>query len=152
MKRESGGSYGPPVFLPVRQLYGVSCGSAQETAPAVPATISTPIPAGEIKGFNAISEARLHEHLTYIASDKLAGRLSLRPGDDSAIEWVANEFDKAGLTPAVTNPDGKESFLQAVPLIEYKPDRAALKLTLKRGAEATVFNSPDVLWGVQGRY
>ena len=130
-------------FLAGSSIAWSVCVLAQEALPASPA----PIPASEMNGFDAISEARLHEHLNYIASDKLAGRLSLRPGDDSAIEWVASEFDKAGLTPAVTDPDGKESFLQAVPLIEYKPDRAALKLILTRGAEVMAFKAPDVFGG-----
>jgi hypothetical protein len=103
------------------------------------------IPAKEMKGFSAISEADLHTNLTYIASDKLAGRLSLRPEDDAAIEWVAEQFDKAGLTPAAMAPDGKASYLQAVPLVEYKPDRAALRVTLMRGRAATVFQAPQVV-------
>jgi hypothetical protein len=103
------------------------------------------IPAKELKGFSAISEVNLHKNLSYIASDKLAGRLSLRPGDDAAIEWVADQFEKAGLTPAVTAPDGKASYLQAVPLVEYKPDRAALRVTLTRGGAATVFQAPQVV-------
>jgi acetylornithine deacetylase/succinyl-diaminopimelate desuccinylase-like protein len=103
------------------------------------------IPAKEMKGFSAISEANLHKNLSYIASDKLAGRLSLRPGDDAAIEWVADQFEKAGLTPAAVAPDGKASYLQAVPLVEYKPDRAALRVTLTRGGAATVFQAPQVV-------
>jgi hypothetical protein len=103
------------------------------------------IPANERKGFDAISETRLRTNLTYIASDKLAGRLSLRPGDDKAIEWVAEQFEKAGLTPAATAPDGKASYLQAVPLVEYKPDRAALQVTLTRGGAATSFKAPQVV-------
>ena len=121
---------------------GIVYGLAQQNAPALP-----PIPAAERKGFDAISESSLRTHLTYIASDKLAGRLSLRPGDDRAIEWVADEFDKAGLTPAAVTSDGKETFLQAVPLVEYKPDRAALKLTLMRGAEPEIFKAPQVVGG-----
>jgi hypothetical protein len=105
------------------------------------------VPAKEMKGFDAISEARLRTNLTYIASDKLAGRMSLRPGDDAAIEWVADQFEKAGLTPAVVAPDGKASYLQAVPLVEYKPDRAALKVTLTRAGEATAFKVPQVVGG-----
>jgi hypothetical protein len=107
----------------------------------------TAVPAVERKGFDAIRESDLRTHLSYIASDKLAGRLSLRPGDDAAVEWIASEFDKAGLTPAVTTPEGKESFLQPVPLVEYKPDRAALRLTLTRGGTATVFQVPQVIGG-----
>ena len=67
-----------PLFL---SMYGLSQQS--------PTSTKTPIPVNERKGFDAISEAMLRAHLTYIASDKLAGRLSLRPGDDLAVEWVA---------------------------------------------------------------
>lgn len=107
--------------------------------------VAAGIPAKEMKGFSAISEADLHRNLSYIASDKLAGRLSLRPGDDAAIEWVADQFEKAGLTPAAVAPDGKASYLQAVPLVEYKPDRSALRVTLMRGGAATVFQAPQVV-------
>ena len=125
-------------FFQVLVLTG-ACASAigQDATPAIPVK--------EMKGFSAISEANLHANLSYIASDKLAGRLSLRPGDDAAIEWVADAFDKAGLTPAAMAPDGKASYLQAVPLVEYKPDRAALRVTLTRGGAATVFQAPQVV-------
>ena len=58
--------------------------------------------------------------------------MSLQPGDDAAAEWVASEFAKAGLQPAATDASGKPSFLQPVPLIEYKPDPSATTLSLSR--------------------
>jgi hypothetical protein len=88
-------------------------------------------------GFNAIRESDLRSNLTFIAGDGLAGRMSLQPGDDAAAEWVVSEFAKAGLQPAAFDASGKPSFLQAVPLIEYKPDPSAtiLSLTRKDGAQ-----------------
>ena len=83
-------------------------------------------------GFNAIREGDLRANLTFIAGDGLEGRMSLQPGDDAAAEWVASEFAKAGLQPVATDASGKPSFLQPVPLIEYKPDIAATLLTLSR--------------------
>jgi hypothetical protein len=83
-------------------------------------------------GFNAIREGDLRSNLTFIAGDGLAGRMSLQPGDDAAAEWVVSEFAKAGLQPAATDASGKPSFLQAVPLIEYKPDPSATTLNLTR--------------------
>ena len=83
-------------------------------------------------GFNAISESDLRSNLTFIAGDGLAGRMSLQPGDDAAAEWVVSEFIKAGLRPAATDASGKPSFLQPVPLIEYKPDPTATSLSLSR--------------------
>src|SRR5246127_1030964 len=83
-------------------------------------------------GFNAIRESDLRSNLTFIAGDGLAGRMSLQPGDDAAAEWAVSEFAKAGLQPAATDASGKPSFLQAVPLIEYKPDTSATTLSLSR--------------------
>jgi hypothetical protein len=83
-------------------------------------------------GFNAIRESDLRSNLTFIAGDGTAGRMSLQPGDDAAAEWVVSEFAKAGLQPAATDAAGKPSFLQAMSLIEYKPDPSATSLTLSR--------------------
>ena len=83
-------------------------------------------------GFNAIRESDLRANLTFVAGDGLAGRMSLQPGDDAATEWVVSEFTKAGLQPAATDASGQPSFLQAVPLIEYKPDPSATLLSLSR--------------------
>ena len=74
------------------------------------------VPARERVGFEAIRETDLRANLGFLSSDGMGGRLSLQPGDDAAIAWVASEFAKAGLTPAVTDEAGKPSFLQAVPL------------------------------------
>jgi len=87
-------------------------------------------------GFDAIRESDLRSNLTFIAGNGLAGRMSLQPGDDAAAEWVVSEFAKAGLQPAATNASGKPSFLQAVSLIEYKPDPSATSLRLSRNGVA----------------
>jgi hypothetical protein len=91
-----------------------------------------PVPARVQAGFQAIRESDLRSNLTFIAGDGLAGRMSLQPGDDAAAEWVVSEFAKAGLQPAATDASGKPSFLQAMSLIEYKPDPSATSLSLLR--------------------
>jgi hypothetical protein len=97
------------------------------------------------KGFNAIEERDLRSNLTFIAGDGLEGRMSLQPGDDAAAEWVASEFAKAGLESAATDASGKPSFLQAVPLIEYKPDPSATTLSLTRQSGAQLeWHAPEV--------
>ena len=78
-------------------------------------------PAPEI-GFQRIREAELRADLTFLASDALRGRMSLDPGDQVAVEWLAAEFAKAGLTPLIA---GAQGYLQPVPLIEYRPNLAA---------------------------
>ena len=87
-------------------------------------------------GFNAIREDDLRANLTFIAGDGLEGRMSLRPGDDAAAEWVASEFAKAGLRPVATDASGRASFLEPVPLIEYTPDPSATLLSLSRNSGA----------------
>jgi Peptidase family M28/PA domain len=80
-------------------------------------------------GFDSIREESLRADLTFLASDALQGRMSLQNGDEAAIAWIASEFAKAGLKPA-----NGDSYLQAVPLVEYRPDRTRTYVALKRGA------------------
>src|SRR5260370_28814007 len=105
------------------------------------------VPARERAGFEAIREVDLRADLDFLTSDALAGRMSLQPGDDAAAAWVASEFAKAGLVPAARDAAGKPSYLQAMYLIEYKPDRAATTATLKRGGGEAVWHAPQVAGG-----
>ena len=105
----------------------------------------SPVAARLQTGFDAIRESDLRSNLTFIAGDGLEGRMSLQPGDDATAEWVASEFAKAGLQPAAADASGKPSFLQPVPLIEYKPDPSATTLSLSRkGAAPQQWHAPQV--------
>jgi len=77
-------------------------------------------------GVDSIKASDLRADLTFLASDALEGRMSLERGSEVAIQWIAAEFAKAGLKPLV---DG--SYLQPVPLVEYRGDRQLSSLTLK---------------------
>src|SRR5579883_1465441 len=89
-------------------------------------------------GLNTIKAASLQADLTFLASDALEGRMSLQRGSEVAIQWIAGEFAKSGLKPAAG-----DSFLQPVPLVEYKMDRGASLLKIRvRGNEQT-FHAPD---------
>ncbi len=103
--------------------------------------LSTPIqaqaPSRVSAGFKTIQENALRADLTFLASDSLEGRLSLQTGDDVAIQWIASEFAKAGLKPAANG-----SFLQPVPLIEYRVDRAASYVALERSGKETKWKFP----------
>jgi hypothetical protein len=89
-------------------------------------------------GFDAIREAPLRADLTFLASDALQGRMSLQPGDDAAIQWIAAEFTKAGLKPGASN-----GYLQPVELIEYRPDRARSYLELKAQGSINQWTFPE---------
>jgi Peptidase family M28/PA domain len=116
------------------------------SALAVPLTLASlcaqQVPGNLATGYHAISETDLRANLGFIASDALEGRMSLQPGDNAAAQWVASEFAKSGLKgPA----DG--SYLQSVPLIEYRPDRAQSYLALRRGSSAPRWKFPDAYGG-----
>lgn len=114
--------------------------SSAVAAPAPVATTQKP-------GFDRIREADLRADLGFLAGDGLQGRMSLQPGDEAAIEWVAAEFAKAGLQPAATDASGKPSFRQAVPLIEYRPNTAANSISLKSGTMTLNWKFPDFTGG-----
>lgn len=99
---------------------------------------SPPVPEPTAAGFRSIQESDLKASLAFLSSDALQGRMSLQPGDDVAIQWVVSEFTKAGLRPAA---DG--SFLQAVPLVEFRNDRTQSYVALKRGATEKQWKFPD---------
>src|SRR5579859_3434381 len=100
------------------------------------------VPAAVATGFNTIQEETLRANLTFLASDALQGRMSLQPGDDVAIQWIASEFAKAGLQPG-----GNGSYFQAVPLIEYRADRTQNFVALQRGGSEKQWKFPEVLGG-----
>jgi Peptidase family M28/PA domain len=101
-----------------------------------------PVPRPLAPGYQTIREETLRADLTFLASDALAGRMSLETGDETAIQWIASEFAKAGLAPAATG-----SYLQPVPLIEYRPDRAQNFVALTRAGKETQWKFPEVLGG-----
>ncbi|HEY0194776.1 MAG TPA: M20/M25/M40 family metallo-hydrolase [Kofleriaceae bacterium] len=91
-----------------------------------------------------LREAQLHADIGFLASDELRGRLSLQPGDDVAASWLAWQFALAGLEPVATDAQGQPSFLQAVPIVEYRGDAQATELTLHRGGKQTAWHTPDI--------
>ena len=97
-----------------------------------------PVPASVATGFNTIREDTLRADLTFVASDALEGRMSLQNGDEVAIQWIASEFAKAGLQPVAQG-----SYLQPVPLIEYRSDREHSYVALARGGSEKQWKFPD---------
>ena len=99
-------------------------------------------PVNEQAGFRTLKAETLKRDLSYIASDKLAGRMSLTPGDELAMQWIEEQFRAVGLKPVGVDVVGKASYRQPFELIEYRPDRAATTITLTQKGTATVFRAP----------
>jgi hypothetical protein len=89
-------------------------------------------------GFDSIQASKLRADLTFLSSDALEGRMSLERGSEVAIQWIAAEFAKAGLKPVVG-----DTFLQPVPLVEYKMDREQTVLKLRINGVDQSFHAPD---------
>ena len=66
--------------------------------------------------------------------------MSLDRGSEVAIQWIASEFAKAGLKPLAGN-----TYLQPVPLVEYKMDRAKTTLALRAAGSTKEFKAPDLI-------
>ncbi len=101
------------------------------------------VPAELRPGFDSITVEELRADLGYVASDRMAGRMSLSPGDEMAIGWVVDQFRKAGLTPGARDAEGKATWLQTVPLIEYRANRAAMSVSMSRAGKTTVWHAPE---------
>lgn len=76
-------------------------------------------------GATRVSPARIREHMEYLASDRLEGRLTGSPGYALAAKYVASQFGAAGL-----EPDGAEQWFTPVLLHagEVRADRTSLTL------------------------
>jgi len=92
----------------------------------LPFALLAQAPPRQAPGVDSIKASDLRADLTFLASDALEGRMSLERGSEVVIQWIAAEFGKAGLKPLVD-----DSYLQPVPLVEYRADRQLSALILK---------------------
>ncbi len=85
-------------------------------------------------------QAAMKAHVVFLASDAMAGRNTGSPEFDIAAQYVAAQFFAQGLRPAGDNG----SYLQRVPLINYKPaDQGSFAVTLKGGERVTLAFGKD---------
>ena len=105
------------------------------------------VPTLERPGFEHLRELDLKADLYFLSSDALQGRMSLQAGDEAGAQWVASEFAKAGLEPIAHDEAGHSSYLQTVPLIEYRGDTGASFVKLKRGDQTFEWRRPDMSGG-----
>ncbi len=109
---------------------------------ALTARPTTAVPARIVPGYRTIWEGDLRADLTFLTSDALQGRMSLENGDAVAIEWVASELKKAGLKPAFG-----DSYVQPVPVVEYRADASQSRIVLRRAGGEQTFAWADISGG-----
>ena len=90
------------------------------------------------RAFAELTETRLRADLTFLTAEPLKGRLSLERGSDVAAHWIVSEFVKAGLKPAANG-----SYLQTVPLVEFRGDREKSGVTLTVKGVTKTYRAPE---------
>jgi Zn-dependent M28 family amino/carboxypeptidase len=90
-----------------------------------------------------VSIERIRADVKYLASDQLQGRGVGSRGEDVAIDFIAQQFEKAGLKPA----GDKRTFFQAVPLVMVTTGPTAT-LAMVKGNDTTSFKLLDEFAGV----
>lgn len=77
-----------------------------------------------------ITEAELRDHVFFLASDALGGRVLDTPGYKIAAEYGVSQFKAAGLKTVYKDSNGKDSFLQEIPFVKISAE-AESQLTVK---------------------
>jgi hypothetical protein len=90
------------------------------------------------KPIGTITRAELRDHIFFLGSDHLEGRLPGSEGYQQAAYYIASQLQAAGLAPVIKNQEGKESYFQ---LIDFEISTITPKSTLriKKGQEETAF-------------
>src|ERR1700694_4966810 len=93
----------------------------------------------------APSADRLRQHVTYLASDALEGRRTGSPGANDAAHYIAGEFSRLGLQPAVqaaraprTRGEVLSRFLQRFPYVAGVELGQANELSFAQNSGASV--------------
>ena len=88
------------------------------------------------------SEARYRAHIERLASDEFAGRAPRTEGEKKTLEYIEQEFRKAGLEPGVGG-----SYLQPVPLVEITTHADATMDLRGQGGDLALRYADDmVVW------
>jgi hypothetical protein len=117
----------------------ISLGAQQ--APESKFTITPDIQAA----FNQISADSLRGHLSFIASDLLQGRNTPSPGLDTAAEYIAAQFRRAGLEPA-----GDDGYFQTAAWLLAERSMHDFDMKLEIGGKAISVRKDRVSVNVDG--
>lgn len=83
-------------------------------------------------GAKSITVAELRDHVFYLASDSLLGRMTGTPEFNQAAYYTISQFQQAGLYPGYTTPSGNVSYIQPV-LIDkcsYNESKTIIELSI----------------------
>ncbi len=110
-----------------------------KTAPLLVLLAATVFSAPALAETDALLEARLEAHITFLADDLLHGRQPGTEGYDIAAAYVASQFRQMGLQAA-----GDEGgYLQNVPLRSASLEEGSARMSLERNGKVTEFRFVD---------
>ena len=121
-------------------LAAAACSSEQKSAPVQTApSVSQHTPIGQLP---AIDLDQLLAHTKKLSSDEFEGRAPGTKGEDLSVNYLADQFKKAGLKPG--NADG--TYFQRVPLVGITP--APAPLVFHKGGQSQTLKWKDdvVAW------
>lgn len=102
-------------------------------------------------GYNSISEAGLRNHIFFLASDYMNGRVATTPEYAIAAQYVASQYAAAGLIPPVTKEGSNPGYMQGLPFSRTIYNDQLLWTMTTKGAETKLVHKTDfkILTGSQ---
>ena len=97
----------------------------------------------------SITRAEIRDHIFFLASDYMNGRVGPSAEYEIAAQYVATQFAAAGLEPAIETENGKKSYFQGVPFAKtVYGDEISWKLS-RNGKEKEFVHKEDfkILFG-----
>jgi aminopeptidase YwaD len=70
----------------------------------------------KVSPVETITIEEIKDHMYFLASDELGGRVLGSPGYEIAAKYAATQFRAAGIKPILKDKDGKDTYLQEVPV------------------------------------
>ena len=71
----------------------------------------------KVSPVETITLEEIKDHMYFLASDELGGRVLGTPGYEIAAKYAVSQFRAAGIKPILKDKDGKDTYLQEVPVI-----------------------------------
>ncbi len=115
------------INFPVARAQEVQPTNAANAPAAAATATSAALPAASLEAANAITAARLSEHLHFVASDAMGGRDTPSKGLDDTAKFLADNLAKLKIKPA--GDDG--TYFQKIELVSFKVDPAQSNFRLQ---------------------
>jgi hypothetical protein len=93
-------------------------------------------------GAESITIEELRDHMFFLASDELEGRLTGTSGYDKAVQYGVTQFRQAGLLPMCRNEKQTLSYYQEINIDKYSPGLNT-KIIVSKGLEDSTFSFED---------